>query len=197
MRRQRHQPRSDRFEDELVRLGGDILERRRTREHRTGALADFTFGRDLRKVHLAEHVGCTVVGVGQLGMKLCEPSCTKHGRDRCGDPLGVEALGDLGRGASDDLGPEPAAVLHDLDRGRLQVPDNTRKAEEPEQVERRIELPPAKSLADAALECVVVVVPAFAHREDREEPVVAGMVAGDIAPPSDTCASELMQNVAW
>jgi hypothetical protein len=51
-----------------------------------------------------------------------------------------------------------------------------------EQVEGRVDLPPAKALAGAALIGVVIVVPAFAHGEQRQQPVVARVVTGDIAP---------------
>ena len=39
----------------------------------------------------------------QLSMELRQAPGAEHGRDRAGDALGVEAVGDLGRGAPDDL----------------------------------------------------------------------------------------------
>ena len=42
---------------------------------------------------------------------------------------------------------------------------------------------------------MVVVVPALAQGDDGQPPVVAGVVAGDVALLPSTCASELMQNV--
>ena len=103
LRGERREPRADRLEHELVRLGGDILERGRVREHRTGAFADVALGRHLRKVHVAQDVGRALLGVGQLSMELREAPGAEHRRDGAGDPLGVEAVGDLGRGAPNDL----------------------------------------------------------------------------------------------
>ena len=44
-----------------------------------------------------------------------------------------------------------------------------------------VDLPPAETLAHAALIGVVIVVPALAHGEEGEQPVVAGVVARDVA----------------
>jgi hypothetical protein len=131
LRGEHRKPRPDRLEDEAMRLGGDILERRRVCEHRTRAPSDVALGRHLRKVHVAEDVGRALLGVAQLGVELRQAARSEHGCDGAGDPLGVEPFGDLSSGASDDLRSEPAAIFHDLDRRRLQLPDQPREGEEP------------------------------------------------------------------
>ena len=51
-----HEPRADRLQKQLMRLGGDILHRGRVGEQRTRAAHDLRFGRNVRQVELAEHV---------------------------------------------------------------------------------------------------------------------------------------------
>src|SRR4051812_48110862 len=59
-------------------------------------------------------------------------------------------------------------VLRDL----AQFPDQAKYREELEQVVRNIDFPPEEALARAGHEVVVIVVPAFAQRKQRQKPVV-------------------------
>ena len=170
---ERGEPRANRLQNEPVRFGGDILQRRRVRKHRAGAFSDVALGRHLRKVQVAQDVSGALLGVGQLSMELRQAAGAEDRRNGAGDALGVKSLRDLGRGAPDDLRSEPAAILQHLRRGRFQAPDQPREGEEVQKIESSIKLPPAKPLADAALEGVVIVMPPFAQGENGEKPVVA------------------------
>jgi len=71
------------------------------------------------------------------------------------------------------------AVNHGL-RRRLQIPDQAQLRQAEDQIIGRVPLPPAKALAHAVLIGMVVVVPAFAHGDDRQPPIVPALVSGDI-----------------
>src|SRR6185437_7477943 len=67
----------------------------------------------------------------------------------------------------------------------LQIPHQPEALQKLQEIEGRIIFPPAETLAGAALVGVMIVMPALAHGDDGEKPVVARVVAGDIAPASD------------
>src|SRR5262245_53905169 len=88
---------------------------------------------------------------------------------------------ELGGGAVDDARAEAPFVAQQLAGRRLQTPDQAGPRQGAQDVERGVDLPPAETLAHAALTGVMVVVPALAHGEYGQQPVVARVVAGDIA----------------
>ncbi len=65
---------------------------------------------------------------------------------------------------------------------RLEVAHRAERRQPLQGVVGHVDLPPAEPLARARLIGVVVVVPALAHGEDGQDRVVAGVVAGHIAP---------------
>src|SRR6516164_10215222 len=70
-------------------------------------------------------------------------------------------------------------------RGRsFELPYNAERRQSFEQIIGRVDLPPSKALSDAALASVVIVVPTLTHRENREKPVVARIVARHVLPAS-------------
>ena len=50
LRRDQSQPRTDRLQKKVMRLGRDILDRGRVRQHRPGAALDLAFAGNLRQV---------------------------------------------------------------------------------------------------------------------------------------------------
>jgi hypothetical protein len=58
------------------------------------------------------------------------------------------------------------------------------KRERLQDIEGRIDFPPFEPLPHAALVGMMVVVPAFAHGEQRQQPIIARIVAGQIPLPS-------------
>ena len=76
-------------------------------------------------------------------------------------------------------------VLHDLSGRALQIPHEPKALEQRQEIEGRVIFPPVESLARAALVGMMIVVPALAHGDDGEKPIVAGIVAGDVAPLAD------------
>src|SRR5690348_11698354 len=77
---------------------------------------------------------------------------------------------------SDGLDAARVVVAH-RHRDRLQIPDDAHPGHDLEQIERDVDLPPVKALARRARVVVVIVVPAFTERDQREEPVVAARIA--------------------
>ena len=69
-------------------------------------------------------------------------------------------------------------------RRGLELPHNAERGQCSQQGVGRINLPPSETLPDAALASVVIIVPALAHREKRQQPVVAGVVARHVPPAS-------------
>jgi len=59
----------------------------------------------------------------------------------------------------------------------FELPYNAERRQSFEQIIGRVDLPPSKALSDATLTSVVIVVPTLTHSENREEPVVARIVA--------------------
>src|SRR4029453_14471927 len=64
---------------------------------------------------------------------------------------------------------------------RLEIPYEAKPGKRPQDVISSIYLPPTKPLPNATLKSMVIFVPAFTHGEECEQPVVARIVAGDIA----------------
>ena len=64
----------------------------------------------------------------------------------------------------------------------LQVPDNPEPGQGHQDIIGEINLVPVEALSRAGLIGVVIVVPPLTHRDESEQPVVAGIVTGHIAP---------------
>src|SRR5690606_26229725 len=97
-------------------------------------------------------------------------------RPGCGPPAGGCAL--------------PAARAEPLRLQRRewrlpQIPDQPELREQPEGTIAQVELPPVEALVGAALVGMMVVVPAFAQGQEREEWIVAARVAALIAAPAE------------
>src|SRR5579872_4049783 len=75
-----------------------------------------------------------------------------------------------------DLGPGRLEAEH-LPGRSANVPDQTDSPEEAEHVVTDVDLPPEEPLVGGTLEVMVVVVPALAQREQRQQEVVAALVA--------------------
>ncbi len=70
--------------------------------------------------------------------------------------------------------------------GRVsQIPDKAKDRENPQEIVAEVDLPPEEALARAALVVMVIVVPSFAHGDEREKPVVARIVGRLVAPLAD------------
>ena len=65
--------------------------------------------------------------------------------------------------------------VHTLRNG-LQIPDQSRPRQHLERVPSRIKLPPIEALASGAHEAMVVVMPAFAERDDGKKKIVTAVV---------------------
>ena len=115
--------------------------------------------------------------LGKARAEIRQAAIAQRGGDRGRNPLGVEAFGDLRGGAADHAASEPVLVLHDLSGRKLQIPHEPKTLEQRQEIEGRVIFPPAKSLARAALVGMMIVVPALAHGDDGEKPIVAGIVA--------------------
>ena len=72
-------------------------------------------------------------------------------------------------------------VAHHFRRRGAEVPHQAGPRHRLEHVEREVDLVPAEALARGALVGVMVVVPPLAERDERQPPVVARVVAGDVA----------------
>src|SRR5271165_6289767 len=186
LRGEGRQPRADRLKKKLVRLCRDVLHRGRVGQHGAGAADDLVYARDMRQVQFAEDLeGREGLDLAKPLMEFGEAALAENGGGGLRDSLGVEAVGDLERGATDNPGPEPVSVVHDFGGRTLQFPHDSQTLEQLQKIEGRVVFPPAEALADAALERMMVVVPALPHGDNGEEPVVAGIVAGDVAPAAD------------
>src|SRR5690606_13894566 len=94
--------------------------------------------------------------------------------------LGVQVRGALG-GGDGLLVLGAHAFLQDGLRHGLEAPDQAGPGKEFQAVVGRVDFPPIEAVAGAAVEAVVVVVPAFAEADDGEDEAVAGVVAGLVA----------------
>src|SRR6202521_6300373 len=75
------------------------------------------------------------------------------------------------------------SVLGEQTHGHLaQVPDDAEPGEDLQRVVGDVDLPPEEALARRGHEVMMVVVPAFAERQQRQQPVVLAGVGGLIAP---------------
>ena len=72
-------------------------------------------------------------------------------------------------------------VAQNLGRRHFEIPDETNPGKHSQKVIGRIDLPPAETLAHTTLISMVIIVPALPHRENRQKPVVAGIVPGHVA----------------
>src|SRR5262249_62404125 len=84
-------------------------------------------------------------------------------------------------GALDDPRAETVPVTANFQRRRLQIPYQTEQRQHLEDVKCWVDLPPPKSLTDAALVRMMIIVPAFAHGDDGQQPIVARVVSGYVA----------------
>src|SRR2546421_7397866 len=66
-----------------------------------------------------------------------------------------------------------------------QVPDDAEPGEDFQRVVSDVDLPPEEALACRGHKVMMVVVPAFAEREQREQPVILAGVTGFIAPRAE------------
>ena len=71
-----------------------------------------------------------------------------------------------------------------------------RRAQEPEDHVTDVDLPPEESLVGGTLVVVMVVVPAFAERDQRQNKIVTAVVRGGVAAVPIRWLSELIANVA-
>lgn len=70
--------------------------------------------------------------------------------------------------------------------GQAQIPNDSEPAQDPQDVEGDIHFPPKEALVGGALVVMVIVVPAFAEREQGQEEIIAAQVGRLIAaaPPN-------------
>src|SRR5262245_43523427 len=68
-------------------------------------------------------------------------------------------------------------------RDRFQIPNDAKQRQHPQSVIRYVDLPPEKSLPGRGGIVVMIVVPAFTERQQRQQPVVAAAVIGAVALP--------------
>src|SRR5580698_7921988 len=61
------------------------------------------------------------------------------------------------------------------------MPDDAQPRQGLQNIKGWIDLPPFETLPHAALIGVMIVVPAFAHREQGQQPIIAGIVARHIS----------------
>jgi hypothetical protein len=101
-------------------------------------------------------------------------------RNGKGNPLRVVMCHQLLGGPSDDTRAESLLIpQHPLGRC-LEIPNHAEPGQCPQDVISSVDLPPSEPLQGAALERVMIVVPALAHRKKRQEPVVAGIISRHI-----------------
>src|SRR5262249_4724804 len=81
-------------------------------------------------------------------------------------------------GALDDPRAETVPVTANFQRRSLQIPYQTEQRQHLEDVKCWVDLPPPKSLTDAALVRMMIIVPAFAHGDDGQQPIDARVVSG-------------------
>ncbi|MGY4327142.1 hypothetical protein ACVWWG_001559 [Bradyrhizobium sp. LB7.2] len=94
--------------------------------------------------------------------------------------LRIEPSGKLAGRPMDDPRAERLLVAQHLFGRRLHVPDDAEPGQHLQDVIGHVDFPPAKTLSHAALVGVVIVVPALTEGEQRQQPVVAGIVAGHV-----------------
>ena len=152
-------------------------------EHRRRPRPDLLASRQVRQVHAGQDVGGAVMSTAEPFTQVRQVRRPGKGLSQSGaDTLGVEGCCEIGRGPFDHLSAEPLLVAQHCRGGRPSGPTRRRSpGQRLQNVVGRVDLPPAEALAHAALIGVVVVVPALAHGEEGEQPVVAGVVAGHVA----------------
>ena len=132
-----------------MRLGGDVLDRRRMQKHRAGAPHDIASARQLRQIHFAKNrIG---VRLSQTRRQRGDPAHAEDGDDSGCYPVRVEGGGDFRSGATNDFCAQPVCIFYDFLRRGFQPPDQPRVGKKLEDVEGRVVFPPAKALANAAL----------------------------------------------
>ena len=67
----------------------------------------------------------------------------------------------------------------------MQVPHQPDPRQGAQHIVGHVAFPPAKPLPHRRLVGVMIVVPALAQGQQRQQPVVARLIAGDVAPPAD------------
>src|ERR1700682_6757067 len=78
------------------------------------------------------------------------------------------------------------SVLREQMHGHFaQVPDDAEPGEDLQRVVSDVDLPPEEALARRGHEVMMVVVPAFAEREQGDQPVVLAGVTGFVAPRAE------------
>lgn len=83
------------------------------------------------------------------------------------------------------------ARIEDAGRRLLDVPHDAEKAQHFQDVVRHVVLPPVKPLARAVHEVMVIVVPSFTHRQNREKPIVAAIVVRFVTLISEHVAQRI------
>ena len=136
----------------------------------------------MRQVHAGQDVGGAVMSTAEPFTQVRQVRRPGKGLSQSGaDTLGVEGGGELGRDLVDHLSAEALFVPRTASAAGLQVPHQAEPGEHLQDVEGRVDSHQRKPWRALALAGVVVVVPALAQGEDGEPPVVAGIVAGDVA----------------
>src|SRR5437867_3536989 len=132
-------------------------------------------------MQVGEHVGGAALGGRKLLLQCHDIGACERRRDYGGDAVSVEARSELSGRAIYHAGAQALLVAENSLRRELEVPNDAQLRQSFQDVEGRVDLPPAEPLPHAALTGVMVVVPALPHGEQGEEPVVAGIVARDVA----------------